>query len=209
MTLIRFRFSNTQIWTGGGFGFAVQIEIFKLSLAWFWWKYSCRWSLGVVPLVDFDHVLSLTSVTQDAGGVLVANIGSYMGGVDLWQNEDESYDNFDPQSMHDKVLEVVSISGTWHLGKLQVVDQDIALLLIVILASAALGYWDFFYDDFLCLSRLGFLKLKGWRRGSPSRSISLLRFPFKWMESLGIRNRAHWEYLIMARFYCPLSLLQV
>ncbi|XP_061346590.1 diacylglycerol kinase 1 isoform X2 [Gastrolobium bilobum] len=59
-------------------------------------------------------------VPEDAEGVLVANIGSYMGGVDLWQNEDENYDNFDPQSMHDKVLEVVSISGTWHLGKLQV-----------------------------------------------------------------------------------------
>ncbi|CAA2975259.1 diacylglycerol kinase 1 [Olea europaea subsp. europaea] len=59
-------------------------------------------------------------VPEDAEGVLLANIGSYMGGVDLWQNEDESYDNFDPQSMHDKVLEVVSISGTWHLGKLQV-----------------------------------------------------------------------------------------
>ena len=52
--------------------------------------------------------------------MLVANIGSYMGGVDLWQNEDENYDNFDPQSMHDKILEVVVISGTWHLGKLQV-----------------------------------------------------------------------------------------
>ncbi|KAL9267116.1 Diacylglycerol kinase 1-like protein [Drosera capensis] len=59
-------------------------------------------------------------VPEDAEGVLVANIGSYMGGVDLWHNEDEYYDNFDPQSMHDKVLEVVSISGTWHLGKLQV-----------------------------------------------------------------------------------------
>ncbi|KAL8523847.1 hypothetical protein ACS0TY_013712 [Phlomoides rotata] len=59
-------------------------------------------------------------VPEDAEGVLVANIGSYMGGVDLWQNEDENYDNLDPQSMHDKVLEVVSISGTWHLGKLQV-----------------------------------------------------------------------------------------
>ncbi|KAF3551522.1 hypothetical protein DY000_02000343, partial [Brassica cretica] len=43
-----------------------------------------------------------------------------MGGVDLWQNEDETYENFDPQSIHDKVVEVVSISGTWHLGKLQV-----------------------------------------------------------------------------------------
>ncbi|XP_038679930.1 diacylglycerol kinase 1 isoform X2 [Tripterygium wilfordii] len=59
-------------------------------------------------------------VPEDAEGILVANIGSYMGGVDLWQNEDETYDNFDPQSMHDKILEVVSISGTWHLGKLQV-----------------------------------------------------------------------------------------
>ncbi|KAG4378648.1 hypothetical protein AAZX31_17G075000 [Glycine max] len=59
-------------------------------------------------------------VPEDAEGVLVANIGSYMGGVDLWQNEDENYDNFDQQSMHDKILEVVSISGTWHLGKLQV-----------------------------------------------------------------------------------------
>ncbi|KAK7388884.1 hypothetical protein VNO78_23711 [Psophocarpus tetragonolobus] len=59
-------------------------------------------------------------VPEDAEGVLVANIGSYMGGVDLWQNEDEHYDNFDQQSMHDKILEVVSISGTWHLGKLQV-----------------------------------------------------------------------------------------
>ncbi|XP_021286036.1 diacylglycerol kinase 1 [Herrania umbratica] len=59
-------------------------------------------------------------VPEDAEGVLVANIGSYMGGVDLWQNEDETYENFDPQSMHDKILEVVSISGTWHLGTLQV-----------------------------------------------------------------------------------------
>ncbi|XP_071731558.1 diacylglycerol kinase 1-like [Rutidosis leptorrhynchoides] len=59
-------------------------------------------------------------VPEDAEGVLIANIGSYMGGVDLWQNENENNDNFDPQSMHDKMLEVVSISGTWHLGKLQV-----------------------------------------------------------------------------------------
>ncbi|KAF8369676.1 hypothetical protein HHK36_032299 [Tetracentron sinense] len=58
-------------------------------------------------------------VPEDAEGVLVANIGSYMGGVDLWQN-DETNDNFDSQSMHDKMLEVVSISGMWHLGKLQV-----------------------------------------------------------------------------------------
>lgn len=67
-----------------------------------------------------QKLLILFYIFQDAEGVLVANIGSYMGGVDLWQNEDESYDNLDPQSMYDKLLEVVSISGTWHLGKLQV-----------------------------------------------------------------------------------------
>lgn len=59
-------------------------------------------------------------VPEDSEGILVTNIGSYMGGVDLWQNEEEHNDDFDPQSMHDKVLEVVSICGAWHLGKLQV-----------------------------------------------------------------------------------------
>lgn len=73
-----------------------------------------NWEVKVV--VDGIEV----DVPEDAEGVLVANIGSYMGGVDLWQNEDDADDNFDPQSMHDKMLEVVSISGTWHLGKLQV-----------------------------------------------------------------------------------------
>lgn len=48
------------------------------------------------------------------------NIGSYMGGVDLWQNEYEHDDNFSVQCMYDKMLEVVSVCGAWHLGKLQV-----------------------------------------------------------------------------------------
>lgn len=53
--------------------------------------------------------------------MLVANIGSYMGGVDLWKNEEnDTFDNFKPQSMHDKMLEVVSFTGMWHLGRLQV-----------------------------------------------------------------------------------------
>ncbi|CAL9206363.1 diacylglycerol kinase 2 isoform X1 [Musa acuminata AAA Group] len=59
-------------------------------------------------------------IPEDAEGVLVLNISSYMGGVDLWQNDYEHDDDFGMQSMHDKTLEVVCISGAWHLGKLQV-----------------------------------------------------------------------------------------
>uniref|UniRef100_A0A0D9VVF1 Diacylglycerol kinase n=1 Tax=Leersia perrieri TaxID=77586 RepID=A0A0D9VVF1_9ORYZ len=58
-------------------------------------------------------------IPEDSEGVLVANIPSYMGGVDLWKSEDDNPDNFEPQSIHDKMVEVVSISGTWHLGTLQ------------------------------------------------------------------------------------------
>ena len=59
---------------------------------------------------------------QDAEGLIVLNIGSYMGGVDLWQNDCEHDDNFSRQSMHDRKLEVVCVSGAWHLGKLQVLN---------------------------------------------------------------------------------------
>ncbi|OAE30071.1 hypothetical protein AXG93_1474s1170 [Marchantia polymorpha subsp. ruderalis] len=59
-------------------------------------------------------------IPEDIEGVLITNIASYMGGVDLWQNEEEHEDNFEAQYMHDKMLEVVGICGAWHLGKLQV-----------------------------------------------------------------------------------------
>ncbi|KAL5704331.1 diacylglycerol kinase (ATP) [Ranunculus cassubicifolius] len=59
-------------------------------------------------------------IPNDAEGVIVLNISSYMGGVDLWQNDYDHDDDFNLQSMHDKTLEVVCVSGAWHLGKLQV-----------------------------------------------------------------------------------------
>lgn len=59
-------------------------------------------------------------IPEDAEGVILMNIPSYMGGVDLWQNDNDHNDDFRLQSIHDKILEVVCISGTWHLGKLQV-----------------------------------------------------------------------------------------
>ncbi|CAK9166659.1 unnamed protein product [Ilex paraguariensis] len=59
-------------------------------------------------------------IPKDAEGLIVLNIGSYMGGVDLWQNDYEHDDSFNHQYIHDKSLEVVCVSGAWHLGKLQV-----------------------------------------------------------------------------------------
>lgn len=61
-----------------------------------------------------------SSFMQDSEGLIVLNIGSYMGGVDLWQNDYEHDDDFSHQFMHDKMLEVVCVCGAWHLGKLQV-----------------------------------------------------------------------------------------
>lgn len=59
-------------------------------------------------------------IPMDSEGLIVLNIGSYMGGVDLWQNDNEHDDDFRLQTMHDKLLEVVCVCGAWHLGKLQV-----------------------------------------------------------------------------------------
>lgn len=52
--------------------------------------------------------------------MLVLNIASYMGGVDLWQKEDSYENKLGLQSMDDQTLEIVCVTGAWHLGKLQV-----------------------------------------------------------------------------------------
>jgi diacylglycerol kinase (ATP) len=79
-------------------------------------------------------------------GVVVLNIGSYMGGVELWKSgrhgsasrlpsgsansdgsgESDSDDDgisragLGPQAMNDRLVEVVGHYGTWHLGKLHI-----------------------------------------------------------------------------------------
>lgn len=68
----------------------------------------------------FNIFLMFFFSPQDAEGLIVLNIGSYMGGVDLWQNDYDHDDDFNHQYMHDKMLEVVCVTGSWHLGKLQV-----------------------------------------------------------------------------------------
>lgn len=52
-------------------------------------------------------------------GVVVVNIGSYMGGISIWEQSDgEIHKN--PQSMNDGKLEVLAVYGSFHLGKLTV-----------------------------------------------------------------------------------------
>jgi len=91
----------------------------------------------------------LLQLPPEVEGVAVLNIGSYMGGVNLWEagrsrrrrgtiaadsggeDSDESGDesgrergglgdSLGPQAMNDRRLEVVGHYGTWHLGKLHI-----------------------------------------------------------------------------------------
>lgn len=81
----------------------------------------------------------------------MANIGSYMGGVDLWKNEDGNYDNFRPQSMHDKLLEIVCFTGTWHLGRLQVSRVIIQIGSWIKIFLKFERYFDFVKVSIFCL----------------------------------------------------------
>lgn len=62
----------------------------------------------------------LLGLPKDLEGILVLNISSYMGGVVMWQPDDEDDRGWGKQQFNDGLLEVVGICGTWHLGKLQV-----------------------------------------------------------------------------------------
>lgn len=91
--------------------------------------YTSMGALDVVGVMGNQHDLS-SKVTlwcdgrqmdlpPGSQGVMVVNIGSYMGGVNVWERSDGKIPK-SHSSMDDGLLEVVAVYGSFHLGKLQV-----------------------------------------------------------------------------------------
>ena len=90
------RLGNKVLYTLGGTGafFSEHVPLDKV----------CRLELD-------GHAVALPA---DIYGIMILNIPSYAGGADLYgQHAEEGYR---PQSMRDGLLEIVGVSGTFHLG---------------------------------------------------------------------------------------------
>lgn len=72
-------------------------------------------SSKVVMFCDDQEVV----LPKGSQGVLIVNISSYMGGINIWEQSDGQIEK-KIQSMDDGKLEVLAVYGSFHLGKLTV-----------------------------------------------------------------------------------------
>jgi len=73
--------------------------------------------LGANITLEVDgHVISLPS---GVGGVMILNLPSYAGGSNLWGETDNNA-AYSAQAIDDKMLEIVAITGSFHMGTIHV-----------------------------------------------------------------------------------------
>ena len=71
----------------------------------------------LAQMIDLEVDGIKVPLPMGLGGVMILNLPSYAGGVNLWTTEE--MDNFRPQAIHDKIVEVVAITGSFHMVFLQ------------------------------------------------------------------------------------------
>jgi len=72
-------------------------------------------------------------IPREAEGIIILNINSFAGGVKMWNDRSTSYESlyqlaesfrlgrsFGRSSMHDGMLDVVAVNGSFHLGQVNV-----------------------------------------------------------------------------------------
>jgi len=72
----------------------------------------------IAEMIDLEVDGSVISIPEGVGGIMILNLPNYAGGADLWSSSD--YDDYKPQSVGDQLIEIVAITGSFHMGTIQV-----------------------------------------------------------------------------------------
>jgi len=72
-------------------------------------------------LIDLEVDNQPIKLPVGLGGIIILNIPTYAGGADLWGTEDSenSKKEYNPLAVDDKLVEVVAITGSFHMGTIQ------------------------------------------------------------------------------------------